>query len=141
MWQRPQQTEHQTYVEKSPFETRCREAARVKAKWQDRVPVICERAPRSALPVLDKSGFCVPGSMTVAEFMQVVHKQLKQNSTPLTSDQTLYLFAGQSRHETTPKGGSWMSAVYAESKAEDGFLYIKYSAENTLGAMLLTRPA
>lgn len=34
---------------------------------------------------------------------------------------------------TSPKTGAMMSEIYEQHKAGDGFLYITYSAENTLG--------
>ena len=47
----------------------------------------------------------------------------------LTAEQTIYLFVGN----TSPKTGGLLSEIYEANKAEDGFLYMTYSAENTLG--------
>mmetsp|Transcript_5255 Transcript_5255/g.10683 ORF Transcript_5255/g.10683 Transcript_5255/m.10683 type:complete len:125 (-) Transcript_5255:416-790(-) len=113
-----------------PLEKRREEARRILAKYPDRVPVICEKAPRSDLPDIDKKKFLVPGSMLCGEFKYIIHKHLNQtvNGT-IASDQTIYLFVKSS----SPKAGSMMSDLYDQYKGEDGFLYITYSAENTLG--------
>ena len=47
----------------------------------------------------------------------------------MTAEQTIYLFVGN----TSPKTGGLLSEIYEANKAEDGFLYMTYSAENTLG--------
>merc|ERR1712050_705410 len=90
--------------------------------------VICERGPRSSLPEIEKKKFLVPGTMLCGEFKYIVHKHLNAG-TPLPSDQTIYLFVGS----VSPKTGALMSEVFEEHKGEDGFLYVSYSAENTLG--------
>merc|ERR1712032_392781 len=114
----------------STFEKRSAEAKRILAKYPDRVPVICEKAPKSDLPDIDKKKFLVPGTMLCGEFKYIIHKHINQtaNST-IASDQTIYLFV----QSTSPKTGSLMSEVYEQYKNDDGFLYIQYSAENTLG--------
>merc|ERR1711977_180500 len=47
----------------------------------------------------------------------------------LTADQTIYLFVKNS----SPKTGALMSEIYETLKDEDGFLYMTYAAEDTLG--------
>mmetsp|Transcript_43751 Transcript_43751/g.82046 ORF Transcript_43751/g.82046 Transcript_43751/m.82046 type:complete len:124 (-) Transcript_43751:105-476(-) len=119
-----------TLQEAVPFEKRSAEARRILAKYPDRIPVICEKAARSDLPDIDKKKFLVPGTMLCGEFKYIIHKHINQTaSTSIASDQTIYLFVGS----TSPKTGALMSEVYDMWKHEDGFLYITYSAENTLG--------
>lgn len=117
--------------ESIPFEKRCAESSRILAKYPDRIPVICEKAARSDLPEIDKKKFLVPGSMLCGEFKYIIHKHLNQASaSAIASDQTIYLFV----RDTSPKTGSLMSDIYEQYKESDGFMYITYSAENTLGA-------
>ncbi|CAE8587215.1 unnamed protein product [Polarella glacialis] len=119
-----------TLQESVPFETRSAEARRILAKYPDRIPVICEKAPRSDLPDIDKKKFLVPGTMLCGEFKYIIHKHInKTSNASLASDQTIYLFV----NSTSPKTGALMSEVYDQYKADDGFLYVTYSAENTLG--------
>mmetsp|Transcript_104228 Transcript_104228/g.304290 ORF Transcript_104228/g.304290 Transcript_104228/m.304290 type:complete len:123 (-) Transcript_104228:177-545(-) len=112
------------------FLKRREEARGVLAKYPDRVPVMCKRALHSHLPEMDKKKFLVPGSMLCGEFKYIIHKHLNKNEDGLvTSDQTIYLFV----HSTSPKASSRMYELYDQYKDEDGFLYVTYSAENTLG--------
>jgi len=113
-----------------PFEKRTAESKRILAKYPDRIPVICEKAQRSDLPDIDKKKFLVPGTMLCGEFKYIVHKHITQvASGAMAPDKTIYLFVGS----TSPKTGALMSDVYDQHKGDDGFLYITYSAENTLG--------
>mmetsp|Transcript_58462 Transcript_58462/g.130592 ORF Transcript_58462/g.130592 Transcript_58462/m.130592 type:complete len:288 (+) Transcript_58462:40-903(+) len=106
------------------------EATKILAKYPDRVPVICEKSARSTLPELPKNKFVVHGSMLCGEFKYMVGKNIV-DATPerLSVDQTIYLFV----NGITPKTSTPMSQLYDQFKASDGFLYIRYGAENTLG--------
>ncbi|CAE7239692.1 ATG8 [Symbiodinium sp. CCMP2592] len=106
------------------------EAQKILSKHPERIPVICERSARSTMPELPKNKFVVHGSMLCGEFKYIVHKQIA-DATPerLTVDQTIYLFV----NGITPKTSTPMSQLYDQFKASDGFLYIRYGAENTLG--------
>mmetsp|Transcript_95956 Transcript_95956/g.271630 ORF Transcript_95956/g.271630 Transcript_95956/m.271630 type:complete len:125 (+) Transcript_95956:48-422(+) len=119
-----------TIQESIPFEKRSSEAKRILAKYPDRIPVICEKAPNSDLPSIEKKKFLVPGTMLCGEFKYIIHKHINQSASGnVTADQTIYLFV----NSTSPKAGALMSEVYNEYKADDCFLYVTYSAENTLG--------
>uniref|UniRef100_A0A7S1FC25 Autophagy-related protein n=1 Tax=Noctiluca scintillans TaxID=2966 RepID=A0A7S1FC25_NOCSC len=119
-------------AETEPFERRSAEARRILSKYPDRIPVICEKAARSSLPEIDKKKFLVPGTMLCGEFKYIIHKHLSQTQEAvITSDQTIYLFVNS--NSTSPKTGALMSEVYEQYKGNDGFLYVTYSAENTLG--------
>merc|ERR1712032_367599 len=122
----------------STFEKRSAESQRILSKYPDRIPVICERAPHSELPDIDKKKFLVPGTMLCGEFKYIIHKHINQTaSTTISADQTIYLFV----NGTSPKTGALMSEVHEQYKDEDGFLYIQFSAENTLGSLVLGTPS
>lgn len=118
-----------------PYEKRSAEANRILAKYPDRIPVICEKAPNSSLPDIEKKKFLVPGTMLCGEFKYIVHKHIHQTvdqaggDFSVPSDQVIYLFVSG----TSPKTGALMSEVYDQHRDADGFLYITYGAENTLG--------
>mmetsp|Transcript_49026 Transcript_49026/g.142093 ORF Transcript_49026/g.142093 Transcript_49026/m.142093 type:complete len:124 (-) Transcript_49026:364-735(-) len=119
-----------TLQEAVPFDKRSAEARRILAKYPDRIPVICEKALRSDLPDIEKKKFLVPGTMLVGEFKYIIHKHINQTGTgAIASDQTIYLFV----NGTSPKTGALMSEIYEQYKGDDGFLYVTYGAENTLG--------
>jgi GABA(A) receptor-associated protein len=106
------------------LEKRKSEAERIRAKYPDRVPVICEKADRSDIPDIDKKKYLVPADLTVGQFHYVIRKRIK-----LAPEKALFLFCSNS----IPPNASLMSTVYEEQKDEDGFLYIQYSGESTFG--------
>merc|ERR1711874_636229 len=107
------------------------EARRILAKYPERIPVICQKAARSNLPIIEKKKFLVPGTMLCGEFKYIIHKHINQmTDASVAADQTVYLFV----NSTSPKTGALMSEIYEQHRADDGFLYVTYSAENTLGA-------
>jgi GABA(A) receptor-associated protein len=135
-------------IHPNPYlEKKAAEAKRILTKYPDRIPVIVEKASRSTLPEIDKKKFLVPGSMLCGEFKYIIHKHLTQQlagtSDALSAEQTLYLFV----RNTPPRTGMFlvtlictlrligalMSELYEAFKDPDGFLYMVYSAENTLG--------
>ena len=112
-------------VSSSFTEKRKSEAERIRSKYPDRVPVICEKADRSDIPDIDKKKYLVPADLTVGQFHYVIRKRIK-----LAPEKALFLFCSNS----IPPNASLMSTVYEEQKDEDGFLYIQYSGESTFGA-------
>lgn len=115
-----------SYKIKKPFNERKLESSRIRAKYPDRVPIICEKSSRNnvLLPDLDKSKYLVPQDLTIGQFMYVIRKRLK-----LDPSEALYLFA--SGHIVT--GCSTCGMAYDDYKDADGFLYLKYSKESTFG--------
>eukprot|EP00930_Biecheleria_cincta_P000884 TRINITY_DN102077_c0_g1_i1.p1 TRINITY_DN102077_c0_g1~~TRINITY_DN102077_c0_g1_i1.p1 ORF type:complete len:315 (-),score=47.45 TRINITY_DN102077_c0_g1_i1:239-1183(-) len=106
------------------------EARKLLQKYPDRVPVFCYRSTHANLPDLPKRKFAVPRTWTCSEFKYLIHRQLVEALRGGTSvDQTIYIFV----NGITPKTSSVMSEMYDQFKGDDGFLHVKYSAENTLG--------
>lgn len=105
------------------FEKRVEEANRIMEKYQDRVPIICERLTRKA-PEIDRKKYLCPKDLTMGNFMYVIRKRLH-----LTEDKALYLFVGNSIIPVSKDLGT----IYEEKKDKDGFLYIRYDSESTFG--------
>ncbi len=112
-----------TFLSNHP-EKRTSEAERIRAKYPDRVPVICEKADRSDIPDIDKKKYLVPADLTVGQFHYVIRKRIQ-----LAPEKALFLFCSN----TIPPNAALMSTVYEEQKDEDGFLYVQYSGESTFG--------
>ncbi|KAL3127194.1 hypothetical protein CHM_7g3990 [Cryptosporidium hominis] len=94
--------------EKVQFDKRAAEALSIRAKYPNRIPVICERSSRSDLPEIEKkNGIKIP----------------------VPYEKTIYLFV----NNTIPKAGSLMQEVYEQYVSDDGFLYVEYSSENAFG--------
>ncbi|KAG1669899.1 hypothetical protein FOA52_002425 [Chlamydomonas sp. UWO 241] len=121
-------TKLRSFKEEHPLEKRQAEAARIKEKYPDRIPVIVERAEKSnSIPDIDKKKYLVPADLTVGQFVYVIRKRIK-----LSPERAIFIFIDNK----LPPSASLMSAVYEEMKDKDGFLYIKYSGENTFGCGL-----
>lgn len=107
------------------------EARKIREKYPERIPVICDRSPYSTgLPEIAKKKFIVPGTMLVGEFKYMIHKHLAEAlAGDRSAEQTIYIFA----NGLAPKTSTPMSDLYDKLHAADGFLYITYGAENTLG--------
>lgn len=108
-------------------EERKNESARVMAKHPDRIPIICQRMVKSGksnLPYIDKIKYLVPKDLTLGQFIYVIRKRMKLDST-----YALFLFV----NGRIPPTSAMVGSIYAENKDEDGFLYVSYSSENTFG--------
>ncbi|PKU63762.1 Autophagy-related protein 8f [Dendrobium catenatum] len=94
------------------FEKRSSEAARIREKFPDRVPV----------------RYLVPSDLTVGQFVYVIRKRIK-----LSAEKAIFIFVDN----VLPPTGAVMSTIYEEKKDEDGFLYVTYSGENTFGFQIV----
>ena len=114
------------YKRKYSFSIRSIEAKRIMKKYPSRVPVICERAINSDVAEIDKKKYLVPSDLTIGQFVFVIRKRIKLNPA-----KAIFLFIGDEC--VIPPTAQLMSIVYDEHKDKDGYLYIKYSGENTFG--------
>jgi GABA(A) receptor-associated protein len=115
-----------SYKIKKGYSERKTESERIKEKYPDRIPIICEKSSRNGgtLPDLDKTKYLVPHDLTIGQFMYVIRKRLK-----LDASEALYLFANG--HIMTCS--NTVGVAYDNYKDSDGFLYLKYSKESTFG--------
>ncbi|KAJ1458450.1 autophagy protein Atg8 ubiquitin like-domain-containing protein [Pelagophyceae sp. CCMP2097] len=73
-----------------PLDRRKSEAERIRAKYPDRIPVICEKADkggRSDIPDIDKKKYLVPADLTVGQFIYVIRKRIK-----LPPERAIFIF-------------------------------------------------
>ena len=61
----------------SCIDKRKAEAERIRSKYQDRIPVICEKAEKSNIPDIDKKKYLVPADLTVGQFVYVIRRRIK----------------------------------------------------------------
>jgi len=114
----------------NPLDKRKAEAARIKEKYPDRIPVIVEKAEKSDIPDIDKKKYLVPSDLTVGQFVYVIRKRIK-----LSPEKAIFIFV----RNVLPPTSALMSSIYEDHRDEDGFLYITYSGENTFGGAGLMR--
>ncbi|RNF12579.1 Atg8-like protein 1 [Trypanosoma conorhini] len=113
------------YKKLHTLEHRLSEAAKVREKNPNRLPIICEKVDGSAIGDLERGKFLVPSDLTVGQFVLVLRKRVT-----VEADEAIFLFVNGAVPPTTAQ----MSDLYAQHKDEDGFLYIKYSGEATFGS-------
>ncbi len=107
------------------FDQRRSESKRIREKYPDRVPIICEKSPKHpTMPNLDKKKYLVPTDLTLAQFIYVIRKRLK-----LEASKALFLFIDG----YILSSNLLLGDIYEEHSDIDGFLYIKYSEESTFG--------
>merc|ERR1711991_1190437 len=103
-----------SFQEEHTFEKRQSEATRIRSKYPNRIPVICERADQSDIAEIDKKKYLVPSDLTVGQFVYVIRKRIK-----LSSEKALFVFV----QNVLPPTAALMSSVYEENQSDDGFLY------------------
>ena len=100
---------------------------RLKTRYPGRVPVVCLPAETSSLPELQRGNkLMVTPEMTVAQISVHIRKTLK-----LAPEHAIYLFVGRDRQ---PSSQTTIGHLYDEYGNKEGFLCVRYAAENTFGA-------
>jgi GABA(A) receptor-associated protein len=113
------------FKKKFNFEDRLSESTRIRQKYSDRIPIICEKAKnKKDIPDIDKNKYLVPNDLTVGQFIYVIRKRIK-----LPAEAALFLFV----NGTIPAASMLIITLYEDAKDADGFLYITYANENTFG--------
>mmetsp|Transcript_37721 Transcript_37721/g.43347 ORF Transcript_37721/g.43347 Transcript_37721/m.43347 type:complete len:118 (-) Transcript_37721:54-407(-) len=107
------------------FLTRKNESAKLREKYSDRIPIICEKSPTSKLENLDKDKYLVPNELCAFQFAYIIRKRIQ-----LQDNEALYLFVNG---KNLLKADSLMADIYENKRDADGFLYITYTEENTVG--------
>lgn len=106
------------------YDDRLLESTKIKAKYPDRVPIICEQHHKTTL-TLDKQKYLVPITLTVGQFSYIIRKRLK-----VTPEQAIFLMIDKMYPSIQTEIGN----LYNEYKDDDGFLYITFHNENTFGS-------
>ena len=107
------------------FVRRHSEAMRVREKHPDRIPTIVEKNPEcKGLPALDKNKYLVPNDLTVGQFIYVIRRRIH-----IRPEKAVFIFVDNN----LPSTSTLMGELYYSYSDDDGFLYIRYSGENTFG--------
>lgn len=113
-----------TFKQQYTVHERLEESQRIRQKYPERVPVICERNWNTNMKTLERTKFLIPSDFTVGQLMYVIRKRLS-----LPCEKAIFLFiAGTVQSISTD-----MLSLYDSMKDYDGFLYITYSDENVFG--------
>ena len=96
------------------------ENIKIRERYPDRIPIICEKHPNSLLPNIGKNKFLVPSDTSFSQFSLLMKKKLS-----LDGQSSLYLLVS-GKHSIL--GKFELNDIYTKYKdKEDGFLYIYYT--------------
>ena len=112
------------FKKKHTYEKRIQESNNIMIKYPDRIPIIVEKYKDCNLQEIDKCKFLVPKDMSIGQFVYIIRKRIKLDST-----QTLFIMI----NNKLPSSSKLVSQIYDNDKDEDGFLYVIYTNENTFG--------
>lgn len=114
-----------SFKKQHSLEKRKMEGERIRAKYPDRIPVICEMDPSSKdIGKLDKNKFLVPGDLTIGQFIYVIRKKIKLNS-----EKALFMYIGN----VLPPTSALIKDIYKANKDDDSFIYFSISGEHVFG--------
>ena len=109
---------------KNDFSQRLSESNKIMEKYPQRVPIIVEKCNNSQINDIDKHKYLVPKDLNMNQFVYIIRKRIK-----LDKSQSIFLMV----NNTICPSNTPICNVYNDHKDEDGFLYIKYTGENTFG--------
>ena len=116
------------FKETYSFQHRYEEATKMLAKYPDRIPVICERAPgQTKVPNVDKKKYLIPLELTCAQFLMILRKRISLNE-----KQAIFLFIAKTN--TIPSSEATIATIYSQHKDTDLFLTFHYSGEDCFGS-------
>ena len=94
-----------------PFQKRLDESTRIREKYPERIPIICEKwGNDDDVPDIDRKKYLVPNDLSIANFMYVIRKRLK-----LSSDKGIYLFVND---HVMPTTSALLSQYYESYKPQ-----------------------
>ena len=91
-------------------------------QYPDKIPIICEKDPRSKLKDIEKTKYLIPKDFAVSQF-----SLLLRNIIELNPEEALFLLA---KKKYSIIGETRLGDIYERySNKDDGFLYIVYAEE------------
>ena len=114
------------YKSDHSIEERKNESSRILSTYPNRLPIICEKAPNSDIPSIQKTKYLVPSDMTASQFQFLIRRNINLNQ-----NSALYLITEKGITLTLSQT---MMEVYNNNKdKQDNFLYLYYASELTWG--------
>ena len=115
-----------SYKTVKTIEERVEEFNKISKASPGKIPIICEKAPKSKIKSIDKTKYLINGDITVAQFSSIIRKKLN-----IDKESALFLLV---KGKNALAGNDPMSTIYQKYKDEDGFLYIAYASELVWGS-------
>ena len=122
------------FKQENPDESkRIVESNKIREKYKDRIPVICERRKNDIIKEIDKSKFLVPMDLNFTQFIAIIRKKIILDRSNQKSIVLSLLVMGKDKKQYSETGDKLMSEIYEKHKDTDGFLYIIYTGEISMG--------
>ena len=106
------------------FVARQQESQRIRLKYPDRTPIICEKLNNLTKNELDKKKYLVASDLTCGQFLYIIRKRMQ-----LPAEKALFLFV----KGIIPPIHTTLYDLDTRYRDDDGFLYLSYSEENVFG--------
>jgi GABA(A) receptor-associated protein len=106
------------------YVSRQQESNRIRTKYPQRIPIICEKLNNSTKNELDKKKYLVANDLTCGQFLYIIRKRME-----LPPEKALFLFI----KGIIPPIHTTLFELDTCYRDEDGFLYLSYSEENVFG--------
>ncbi len=113
------------YKKAKDLKERKEESEKVRNEHPGKICIICEKAPKSQLPDIEKTKYLINEEFTLNQFTQIIRKKLK-----IEKEEALFFLVNGKK---SLSGNDSMFNIYNQYKDEDGFLYIAYAAEEVWG--------
>ena len=99
---------------------------KIRHQFPDKIPIICEKDPKSKIRDIDKTKYLVPNDLTVSQFSFMIRKRLQ-----LDEKEAFFLLAAG---KYSISGETRINEVYNKfSDKDDGYLYVAYASKETWG--------
>ena len=106
-------------------EVRRAEYEKIHKRYPDKIPLICEKAPRSKIKAIEQTKYLVEQNLSLPMFQATIRKKLDLDD----KEAIFFLIKGKS----SLSGNDTFGNLYNKYKSKDGFLYIAYASEQVWG--------
>jgi GABA(A) receptor-associated protein len=116
-----------SFSKKYSLYDRWTESSRIMKKYPDKIPIICECLTNVSIDCshINQIKYLVPRDLTIGQFIYMIRKRIN-----ILREKAIFLFINGG----IPSSTRILGDLYDYYKANDGFIYIKYSYENTFGS-------
>ena len=109
------------YKSVKSLEERKAEYEKVQKLNPGKIGIICEKAPKSQIPDIEKTKYLINEEFNLTQFTTIIRKKLNLDQ----KEALFFLVNGK----TSLTGDLTMLEIYKKYKDEDGFLYVAYASE------------
>ena len=113
------------FKKEKTFEVRKSECEKILNRYPDKIPIVCEKAPRSKIKSIEKTKYLVEPNLILPQFKATIRKKLDLDD----KEAIFFLINGK----TSLSGNDTLGTIYSKYKSKDGFLYIAYASEEIWG--------